>query len=92
MKYVLIFSLLMSIAIPAFAAERVGGYMRRDGVYVAPHYRTKPDDSYFNNYSAKGNRNPYTGRDGDVSYDDYLQQKNNHDRSDGSYRDRTSRW
>jgi hypothetical protein len=42
----------------------VNGYTRRDGTYVQPHHRTAPDSNPFNNYSAKGNVNPYTGKEG----------------------------
>lgn len=42
----------------------VRGYYRKDGTYVAPHYRTAPDSSRSNNYSHKGNVNPYTGKRG----------------------------
>ena len=46
----------------------VRGYARRDGTYVSPHYRSSPDASPYNNYSYKGNVNPYTGK---VGTDDY---------------------
>lgn len=42
----------------------VDGYTRRDGTYVAPHQRSMPDASQNNNWSTKGNQNPYTGRAG----------------------------
>lgn len=42
----------------------VRGYTRRDGTYVRPHYRTRPDGNPWNNYSTRGNVNPYTGRPG----------------------------
>ncbi len=42
----------------------VQGYVRRDGIYVAPHYRTRPNDTVYDNYSYWGNYNPYTGRYG----------------------------
>lgn len=42
----------------------VNSYTRSDGTYVQPHYRTSADDSRFNNYSTKGNVNPYTGAPG----------------------------
>lgn len=42
----------------------VRGYFKKDGTYVAPHYRTKPDNNPFNNYSTRGNVNPYTGKRG----------------------------
>src|SRR5438094_838732 len=47
----------------------VRGYTKKDGTYVAPHNRSAPDGSKANNWSTKGNLNPYTGAVGtkDVS-------------------------
>lgn len=45
-------------------STHVKGYTRKDGKYVAPHYRSKPDKSKSNNWSSKGNTNPYTGKKG----------------------------
>lgn len=42
----------------------VKGYAKKDGTYVAPHYRTAPDSNPYNNYSTTGNVNPYTGKEG----------------------------
>lgn len=43
---------------------RVRGYYRSNGTYVAPHYRSTPDSSVWNNWSTVGNVNPYTGKEG----------------------------
>ena len=45
----------------------VRGYYRSNGTYVPPHYRSAPDGSVYNNYSTKGNQNPYTGKSGTVN-------------------------
>ena len=42
----------------------VHGYFRSNGTYVAPHYRSNPDGNRFNNWSTRGNINPYTGSRG----------------------------
>jgi len=42
-------------------AVYVQGYTRSNGTYVAPHMRSAPDGDPFNNWSTKGNINPYTG-------------------------------
>ncbi len=42
----------------------VKGYLKKDGTYVQPHFRTSPDNSFYNNWSTKGNLNPYTGMEG----------------------------
>jgi hypothetical protein len=36
----------------------------KHGVHRAAHYRTAPDHTQRNNYSTKGNRNPYSHRAG----------------------------
>jgi hypothetical protein len=45
----------------------VKGHYRNNGTYVSPHYRTAPDRSLTNNYSTRGNINPYTGNIGTVN-------------------------
>jgi len=52
--------------VPTSAATQVhvDGYTRRDGTYVAPHYRSRPDNSYNNNWNVSPNINPYTGERG----------------------------
>ncbi len=58
--------LLLFLLLPTFALAqgqvRVRGYVRKDGTYVAPHYRTAPDGNPYNNYSFPGNFNPNTGK------------------------------
>lgn len=50
---------------PFVAGETyVNSYFRRDGTFVQGHRRTTPDSFRSNNWSARGNRNPYTGRPG----------------------------
>ena len=45
----------------ASAQVHVRGYTRKDGTYVAPHYRSSPNSTKLDNYSTRGNVNPYTG-------------------------------
>lgn len=53
------------ICFPAFAKDvYVKGYTKKDGTYVQPHYRSAPDGTPYNNWSTKGNANPYTGQPG----------------------------
>ncbi len=52
----------------AEAKTRVSGYTTKRGTYVAPHYRYSPDRVKYNNYSSKGNYNPYTGKKGSVKW------------------------
>jgi hypothetical protein len=39
-------------------------YVRRNGTYVAPHRRSMPNRTWQDNWSAKPNSNPYTGKRG----------------------------
>ena len=41
-----------------------GYYKPSTGSYVYPSYRTSPNKYKFDNYSTKGNYNPYTGKKG----------------------------
>jgi len=68
----LIATILLTLALvfsPAFestanASTRVGGYYRSSGKYVAPHYRSDSNHVKYDNWSTKGNSNPYTGKKG----------------------------
>jgi len=42
----------------------VKGYTRKNGTYVAPHYRSSSNSTAKDNWSTKGNVNPYTGKRG----------------------------
>ena len=39
-------------------------YKPSTGTYVSPSYRTSPNSSKLDNYSTKGNYNPYSGKSG----------------------------
>jgi len=60
--------LMLAILIPGIAIAsgpvHVNGYTRKDSIYVQPHYRSAPDGNFSNNWSTKGNINPYTGKEG----------------------------
>jgi hypothetical protein len=45
----------------AYGSCYVWGYTRADGTYVQGHFRSCPDSSTSNNWSAPGNTNPHTG-------------------------------
>jgi hypothetical protein len=42
----------------------VDSYTKKDGSFVQSHERTAPDATKDNNWSTKGNSNPYTGKNG----------------------------
>ena len=46
------------------APVHVRGYTTKSGTYVDPHYRSAPDGNFGNNWSTKGNVNPYSGEPG----------------------------
>jgi hypothetical protein len=56
--------LVFSFALLNAGSVYVNGYVKSDGTYVAPHYRSSPDSSTYNNWTTKGNVNPYTGAEG----------------------------
>lgn len=58
-------SLLMASS--AAHAKYVKGHYRSNGNYVNGYNRTAPDGNRSNNYSSRGNYNPYTGKRGTVS-------------------------
>ena len=52
----------------SYADVWVNGHYKSSGSYVQPHYRSSPDSSIYNNWSYRGNTNPYTGKRGYRSY------------------------
>jgi|GEM_PF-818665 len=45
------------------------GYTRSDGTYVSPHYKTRSNNTNWDNYSTIGNTNPFTGKSGSIARD-----------------------
>ena len=66
MRRLLLAASAASLLVPSLASAQVyvQGYTRNDGTYVAPHYRSSPNSSTYDNYSTRGNVNPYTGQAG----------------------------
>jgi hypothetical protein len=62
------FAVALSLAFPlvSMAQVHVSGYTKKDGTYVAPHMRSSPNQTKLDNYSTRGNVNPYTGQKGTV--------------------------
>jgi hypothetical protein len=48
---------------------KVSGYTRKDGSYVQPYFRTAPNSTNRDNFSTKGNVNPYTHKPGWIEPD-----------------------
>ena len=66
MKKILI-AIAVLLSFNAFADTYVRGYTKQNGTYVEPHYRSSPNGTTLDNYSTKGNVNPYTGKEGNVN-------------------------
>jgi hypothetical protein len=49
------------------AQTYVKPYMRKNGTFIEGHYRSRPNSSLYDNFSTRGNVNPYTGQRGTVS-------------------------
>lgn len=62
--FLLLFSLGLAFPAPAGAAVHVRGSVTHRGVYRQPHQRTAPNHTQHDNWSTKGNVNPYTGKAG----------------------------
>lgn len=60
--------LLILFANLAFAQVEVKGYTKANGTVVAPYTRSSPNSTVQDNYSYKGNTNPYTGSTGTNYY------------------------
>ena len=58
------------ILVPSLASadEYVQGYYRSNGTYVQGYTRSSPNGTVTDNYSFKGNTNPYTGQTGTNAY------------------------
>lgn len=68
MNKLFLIALLSFVTLSQADAEYVDGYYRKDGTYVAPHYRSNPNGTATDNYSYQGNINPYTGQQGQNRY------------------------
>jgi hypothetical protein len=64
------FLLLVVMSLSLFSVAearsvRVRGYYKPStGRYIMPHYRTSPNRTKWDNWSTKGNINPFTGKKG----------------------------
>lgn len=72
MKTAIVFAALCAISVGASAkgghssggSHSVSGHVRSNGTYVAPSHATNPNGTKTDNWSTKGNVNPYTGKAG----------------------------
>lgn len=94
MKKLLVVTALLSLPSISLADEYVQGYIRRDGTYVEPHYRSSPNRYREDNYSTQGNTNPYTGERGTTDpYGSYQTPRNDpYDHPERTHRYRQPRY
>ena len=55
---------LITLSVVAQGSHQVKGYTKKNGTYVAPHRQTNSNSTQKDNWSTKGNTNPYTGKAG----------------------------
>ena len=58
--------LTLCLAGAATAQTYVAPHVRSDGTFVQGHVRSAPNGTTTDNYSTRGNTNPYTGKAGTV--------------------------
>ena len=61
---ILVAALILCVGSISTADTWVNGYTKRDGTYVQGHYRQEPNSTNWDNYSTRGNVNPYSGDTG----------------------------
>jgi opacity protein-like surface antigen len=100
MKKVVIFAVAALLASTVAQAQTyVQGYTRADGTYVQGHYRSDANSTKLDNYSTRGNVNPYTGERGTIdpyrdqgspTYDQPPKRASSYDRNDSDCGSRCS--
>lgn len=68
MKKLILALTLAFVSVVALADQYVNGYTRKDGTYVQGYTRSSPNSTVQDNFSYKGNTNPYTGSVGNNYY------------------------
>lgn len=94
MKAFLIALAVAGATLTSANAGSVNGYIKKDGTYVAPHFRSSSNGTVTDNYSFQGNSNPYNGSAGSNRYRSDLTSPyfNGTPPSSGRYGHSTSRW
>ncbi len=69
-KFLAVFTMIVLLfcASSSYSDTKVKGYTTKKGTYVAPYYRSNKNSTPRDNYSTKGNVNPYTGKKGAKKY------------------------
>lgn len=63
MKMIVILAMVLAGNAAMAQSHTKSGYVKKDGTYVAPSAATNPNGTKVDNYSTKGNVNPYTGKE-----------------------------
>ena len=71
MKKLSLFLLVLVSCFTFANAEYVRGYTKSNGTHVSGYHRSSANYTKRDNYSTKGNINPYTGKAGTKTYSDY---------------------
>lgn len=66
MKKLVLLAVLTAAGI-ASAQTYVQPHVRKDGTFVEGHVRSAPNSTPLDNYSTRGNSNPFTGQQGTVN-------------------------
>ena len=67
MKTIIVITIGLFFAGVASAKDvYVRPYIKADGTYVQGYHRSSPNNTTYDNYSAKGNVSPYTGQVGTI--------------------------
>jgi hypothetical protein len=65
-KLIITIAALALTALGAFAQDFhwTNGYIDRNGVFHPGHFQTNPNNNPWDNWSTRGNHNPFTGQPG----------------------------
>lgn len=65
--FVVALALFLNISLVDAKSFKVKGYTKKNGTYVQPYYKSSPNRTKIDNFSTKGNYNPYTGKTGRIN-------------------------
>lgn len=88
-----LFACAFLFGVSIYGQTWVNGYYKSDGTYVQGHYKSNSNGSVYDNYSTKGNTNPYTLQQGTKNpYNSSLYNSNSYDRNSGSSYNSSGNW
>lgn len=88
MKKLVLLAVILGLTSSLCYADYVRGYYKSNGTYVNGYNRTHPNYTKMDNYSTRGNYNPYTGQQGTknpYNYNYNYNQNYNNQRNNGYY-------